>query len=59
MASYQEWRFECCNPFKSPEWLVLFGIDEEQLQASLELRDELNKINSPIVLRVVRNVAAH
>ena len=59
MASYQEWRFECCNPTKSAEWIFLFGVDADQLQASLELRDELNKINSPIVLRVVRNVAAH
>lgn len=58
MASHQEWRFECCNPTKSPEWLVLFGLDEDQLKASLELRDELNKINSPIVLRVVRNFDA-
>ena len=59
MAYYQEWRFEVCNPTKSPEWLFLFGFDREQLEASLELRDELNKINSPVMLRVVRRFDAH
>ena len=59
MASNQEWRFECCNPTKSAEWIFLFRVDEEQLQASLELRDELNKINSPVMLRVVRSFDAH
>jgi len=55
MATHKEWRFEACNPTKSPEWLPLFGVDEEELKASLELRDELNKMNSPVVLRIVRN----
>lgn len=59
MAPLKEWRFEVCNPRKSPEWQPLFGIDDEELKASLELRDELNKINSPIMVRVVRNFDAH
>lgn len=59
MAPDKEWRFEVCNPAKSPEWLPLFGVDEEELKASLELRDELNEINSPVMVRIVRNFDAH
>jgi len=59
MAKLKEWRFEVCNPAESPEWLPLFKVGEEELKASLELRDELNKINSPVVLRVVRRVRSH
>lgn len=59
MDACKEWRFEYCNPAKSSDWLPLFKVEEEELTASLELRDELNKINSPIMLRVVRNSDAH
>ena len=59
MAPCKEWCFEVCNPTKSPEWQPLFGVDEEELKASLELRDELNKINSPVMVRIVRNLHAH
>ena len=50
------WRFEVNNPHTSAEWRPLWQVDESQLVASLELRDELNKINSPIQLRIVRCV---
>jgi hypothetical protein len=56
MAPHKAWRFEVCNPTKSTEWLPLFGVDEEELKASQELRDELNEINSPVVVRIVRNL---
>jgi hypothetical protein len=51
----KEWRFEANNPLTSTEWVPLFQIDEEQLAASIELRNELNKINSPILVRIVHN----
>ena len=49
------WRFEVNNPLSSTEWLPLWVVAEDQLARSQELRDELNKINSPVQLRIVRN----
>jgi hypothetical protein len=59
MALLKKWRFEVWNPAKSPEWLPLFGVEEKELKASQELRDQLNEINSPVVVRIVRNLDAH
>jgi hypothetical protein len=49
------WRFEVNNPLTSTKWRPLWGVDEDQLVASQELRDELNRINAPVQLRIVRN----
>ena len=48
------WRLEAYDPRKSKEWLPLREIEEDQLEAAGELRDELNKINAPVVLRIVQ-----
>ena len=48
------WRFEVNNPLRSAEWRPLWGVNEAQLPAALELRDELNRINAPVQLRLVR-----
>ena len=48
------WRFEVNNPLTSPDWQPLWVVDEDQLVASQELRDELNRINAPVQLRIVR-----
>ena len=53
MDSRKRWRFEANNPKASKEWEPLFEVSEEELPASLQLRDELNKVNSPVVLRIV------
>jgi hypothetical protein len=55
MEQQTQWRFEVNNPLTSTEWRPLWEVDEDQLQASLELRDELNRMNAPIQLRIVRN----
>ena len=47
------WRLEAYDPRKSNEWLPLFEIDDDHPVAAHELRDELNRINAPVVLRVV------
>jgi hypothetical protein len=47
------WRFEVNNPLTSAEWRPLWEIDGDQLVSSQELRDELNKINAPVQLRIV------
>lgn len=49
------WRFEVNNPLTSTEWRPLWDFDEDQLVLSQELRDELNMINAPIQLRIVRS----
>jgi hypothetical protein len=48
------WRFEVHDPRTSSEWRPLWPVEESQLVVSLKLRDELNKINAPIQLRIVR-----
>ena len=55
MEQTTQWRFEVNNPLKSTEWQPLWDVDEDQLLASQELRDELNIINAPVQLRIVRN----
>lgn len=55
MEQQTQWRFEVNNPLTSIEWLPLFVVDEDQLSASQELKDELNRINAPIQLRIVRS----
>ena len=55
MEQQTPWRFEVNNPLVSTEWLPLWEVDEDQLIASLELRDDLNIMNAPIQLRIVRS----
>jgi hypothetical protein len=55
MEQQTRWRFEVNNPLMSTEWRPLWEVDEDQLVASQELRDELNRINAPVQLRVVRS----
>ena len=55
MEQQTQWRFEVNNPQISTEWRPLFEVDEDQLAASQELKDELNRINAPIQLRIVRS----
>jgi hypothetical protein len=55
MELQKHWRFEVNNPLRSAEWRPLWEIDENQLVASQELRDELNRINTPVQLRIVRD----
>ena len=53
MEQNTQWRFEVNNPQVSTEWKPLFVVAEDQLAASHDLKDELNKINAPIRLRIV------
>jgi len=56
MEPQRKWRFEAYNPNTSDGWAPLFEIGAEELSASRQLRDELNEINSPVVLRIVQNI---
>ena len=53
MEQPKVWRLEAYDPRKSNDWLPLFEIEDNQLVAAHELRDELNRINAPVVLRIV------
>lgn len=55
MEQQMRWRFEVNNPLMSTEWRPLWEVAEDQLLASQELRDELNRINAPVQLRIVRS----
>ena len=56
MTQRKLWRLEAYDPRKSNEWQPLREIEEEQLEAAAELRDELNRINAPVVLRLVQHL---
>jgi hypothetical protein len=49
------WRFEVNDPLRFTDWRPLWVFDEDQLAASQELRAELDEINAPIILRIVRD----
>jgi len=53
MEQHTQRRFEVNNPLTSTEWRPLWEVDEDQLEASQQLRDDLNRINAPIQLRIV------
>jgi len=55
MEQQTHWRFEVNNPLTSSDWKPLFEVGDDQLKASQALRDELNIINAPVQLRIVRN----
>lgn len=48
------WRFEVNDPLRSTEWRPLWEFTDDDLLASQELMVELNQINAPIQMRVVR-----
>jgi len=54
MKQKMPWRFEVNNPLLSTEWRALWQVDEGELVASRELRDDLNIMNAPVQLRIVR-----
>ena len=49
------WRLEANNPLTSTDWRPLWDFDEDELNVNQDLRDELNRINAPVELRIVRN----
>ena len=54
-ADNKPWRLEANNPLTSVDWRPLWDFDEAELVANQELKDELNRINAPVQLRIVRN----
>jgi hypothetical protein len=49
------WRFEVNNPQSSSDWRpLLWEFGDDQLLVAQELIAELNRINAPVQLRIVR-----
>jgi len=53
----KQWRLEVNNPklYGRPDWKPLWGFDDDQHVAYHVLIGELNLINAPVQLRIVRN----
>jgi hypothetical protein len=54
-AGKKQWRLEVNNPQTRTDWLPLWGFDKDQHATYQELIEELNRINAPVQLRIVRN----
>jgi hypothetical protein len=52
-ANAKQWRLEVNDPPTPTVWKRLWGFNEDQLKAFQELKDELNRINAPVQLRIV------
>ena len=44
------------EPPKFTEWRLMWDFEDDQLVASQELREELNQINAPVLVRIVRKL---
>jgi hypothetical protein len=54
-----EWKALCVeanNPDESTIWKFLWAFDEDDRIKNQELVDDLNKINTPVQLRIVPNI---
>jgi hypothetical protein len=47
------WRFEVNDPLRFTDWRPLWDFPDADLVASRELRDDLNRINAPVLIRIV------
>jgi hypothetical protein len=54
-TSEKLWRLEVNNPQTTTDWRTLWAFDEDEFTGYEELKDELNRINAPVQLRIVRN----
>ena len=54
MRKSKAWRVEVYDPRKSTNWETLREIDEDELAAAEQMRDEQNKTNAPVLIRIVR-----
>ena len=50
----RRWRFDLLDPEGSNRWKTLQVLDESQLAAAQELRNDLNRTNAPVLIRIVR-----
>lgn len=48
------WRIEILDPRKSNKWEIVREIDEDELPAAEDMRNEQNRTNAPAMIRIVR-----
>ena len=53
------WRLEVSNPLTGAEWRVLWRFSDDEKGKYQELRDALNQINRPVLLRIVNSSDLH
>ena len=51
---HRGWRIEIHDPRKSDKWETIREIGEDELQAAKDMRNEENKVNAPVLIRIVR-----
>ena len=53
--SKELWRLEANNPTKGTDWRFLWAFDRAEEAAYLQLIADLDRINRPVQLRIVRD----
>ena len=54
-TSKKLWRLEANNPSTGTDWRLLWAFDRAEEAAYLQLIDDLDRINRPVRLRIVRD----
>ena len=54
MEQPKQWRVEVNDPRKTNRWTTVRGISDDELEAAEQERNELNKTNAPVLIRIVR-----
>ena len=49
------WRLEVSNPVTSTDWSPLWQFADDEKAKYEELKEELNRINRPVLIRIVSN----
>jgi hypothetical protein len=53
------WRLEVSNPLKDTGWRTLWKFGEDEKETYESLRDDLNRVNRPVLLRIVGMTGTH
>lgn len=54
MEQHKQWRMEVNDPRKSSKWETVRELSDDELEAAEQERNELNKTNAPILIRIIR-----
>jgi hypothetical protein len=57
-TSKELWRLEANNPATGTDWRLLWAFDRAEEAAYLELINDLDRINRPVQLRIVRGTGS-
>lgn len=54
MGQHKQWRMEVNDPRKSNKWETVRELSEDELELAEQERNELNKTNHSVLIRIVR-----